>query len=169
MSDEDDGLSEAASEGAELALKLGARNGIERAKGLVHQENWRIRGESAGHPDTLALAAREFSWTAMSEFGRVEADELEHFFDSGGHARCIPIFEAGNEGNVLGDREMGEEAGLLDDVTNAAAEPNRVPVGCGAVLDEDIALRGEQQAVDQLEEGGLAAAAAAEKDDGLTR
>ena len=148
MGDEDDCFAEAASEGAELTLKLSAGNGIERAKGLVHQQDGRIRSESAGHPDALALAAREFSWAATGEFGRVEADELEHLFDAGSHARRIPIFEAGNEGNVFGDGEMGEEAGLLDDITNAAAEPDGVPFGCGPILDEEVAHCGKQQAID---------------------
>ena len=79
----------------------------------------------------------------MREFGRVEAHELEHFFDAGGHARRIPILETGNEGNVFGDREMGKEAGLLDDITNAAAEPDGVPFGRGPILDEEMAFRGE--------------------------
>jgi hypothetical protein len=168
VGDEDDCFTEAASEGAELTLKLGARNGIKRAKGFVHQQDGRIRGESAGHPDALALAAGKFSWAAMREFGRIEADKMEHFFDASGHARRIPIFKTGNEGNVFGDREMGEKAGLLDDVTNAATEPDGVPFGRGPVLHKEVALCGKQQAINELEEGGLAAAAAAEKNERFT-
>ncbi len=44
VGDEDDGFVEAASEGAEFALKFGASDRIEGAEGLVHEENRRIGG-----------------------------------------------------------------------------------------------------------------------------
>jgi hypothetical protein len=44
VGDENDGFIEAASQGAEFALKFGAGDGIERAEGLVHEENGRISG-----------------------------------------------------------------------------------------------------------------------------
>ena len=42
--DEDDGFVEAASKGAELALKFGASDGIESAERLVHEKNGRVGG-----------------------------------------------------------------------------------------------------------------------------
>jgi len=70
--DENDSFAETASQGAELALKFGAGDGIEGAKRLVHQKDGRIGGERAGDTDALALAARKFVWMAGGKFGRVE-------------------------------------------------------------------------------------------------
>ena len=57
VGNEDNGFAEAAGEGAKFALEFGACDGIERAEGLVHDEDGRIGGESAGDTDALALAA----------------------------------------------------------------------------------------------------------------
>jgi len=57
VSDEDDSFAEAAGEGAEFALELGAGDGIKRAEGLVHEQDGRIGGEGAGDADALTLAA----------------------------------------------------------------------------------------------------------------
>ena len=60
---------------------------------------------------------------------------------------------------------MREEAGLLDDVADGAAEVLRVILLGGFSGDEDFAGSGEREGVDHAEEGGFAAAAAA-KDGG---
>ena len=57
MSHEEDGLFEAAHEGAEHVLHLSACEGIECAEGLVHEQNCGVCGERAGETDTLSLAA----------------------------------------------------------------------------------------------------------------
>ena len=168
VSDEDDGLAEAAGEGAEFALELGARDGIERAEGLVHQKDRRIGGEGAGDADALTLAAGKFAGAAMGEFAGFQADKLEHFIDASGGAGGIPILQSGNKGNVFRDGEMGEEASVLNDVTDASAKADGVPIGGRAILDEDFPFRGKQHSIHQLEKSGLAAAAAAEEDEGLT-
>ncbi len=72
MRDEDDGLVEAASEGAEFALKFGAGDRIEGTEGLVHEKNGRIGGEGARDTDALALAARKFARVAGGKFGGIE-------------------------------------------------------------------------------------------------
>src|SRR5260221_75149 len=72
VGDEDNGLTETAREGAEFALKLCASDGIERAEGLVHEEDGRIGGEGASDADALALAAREFVRAARGELGVVK-------------------------------------------------------------------------------------------------
>jgi hypothetical protein len=167
VGDEYNGFAEAAGEGAEFALELSAGDGIESAEGLVHQEDGRIGGEGTGNADTLTLAAGKFARVAMGEFERVEPDKLKHFIDASGDAGRLPLFQSGNEGDVLGDGEMGEQAGILDDVTDTTAELDGVPFGRGMALDEDLAFRGKQHSVDQFEKGSLAAATAAEKDKGL--
>jgi len=143
VGDEYDGFAQAADEGAEFALKFGAGNGIERTERLVHQKYRRISGEGTCDPHALALAAGKFAGEAMRKVARIKADEMEHFLYAGGSARGVPVFQSGNEGYVLRNREMGKEAGLLDDITDAAAEANGVPFCRGAILDEDYALGGK--------------------------
>jgi len=143
VSDEHDGFAEAAGKSAEFALKLGASDGIKCAERFVHQENGRVSGKGTCDPDALALAAGEFAGAAMRKFARIKADEMEHLLDPSGCARRIPVFQSGHEGDVLRDGKMGEEAGFLDDVTNAAAEANGVPFGRGAILDQDCPFRGK--------------------------
>jgi hypothetical protein len=168
VGDEDDGLAEAAGEGAEFTLELGAGNGIERAEGLVHQKNGRIGGQSARDADALTLAAGKFAGAATREFARIEPDELEHFFDAGGSPGSVPAFQSGNKGDVFCDGEMREKTGVLNDIPNAATEADGIPSGGRAALNEDFPIRGKEHSVHQPEKSGLAAAAAAEEDEGLT-
>src|SRR6266849_1683364 len=51
--DDDDGLPQALLDLSELGVQLGAREGIERAEGLVHQQDRRIGRDRAGDPDPL--------------------------------------------------------------------------------------------------------------------
>jgi hypothetical protein len=143
VGDKDDGLAEAAGEGAEFALELGAGDGIERAEGLVHQKDGGIGGESAGDADALSLATGKFAGAAMREFAGIEADEMEHFIDANGGARGVPVFQSGDKGDVFCDGEMGEKTGFLNYVTDAAAEADGVPSGGRATLDEDFSFRGK--------------------------
>jgi len=143
MGDEHDGFAETAGEGAEFTLEFGAGDRIERAEGLVHEQDGRIGGESACDADALALAAGEFAGAAMGEFAGIETDKLEHFLDAGGGARGVPVFQSGDEGDIFCDGEMGEEAGILNHITDAAAEADGVPDGGRAALDEDLPLCGK--------------------------
>jgi hypothetical protein len=138
VGDEDDGLAEATGKRAEFALKFGAGDGVERAEGLVHEKDRWIGGEGAGNADTLALASGELARSALGIFARIEADKLEHFFDAGVGARSIPFFKGGDEGDVFCHAEMGEKAGILDDITDPATEADGVPVYGGAILDKDL-------------------------------
>ena len=140
VGDEDDGLAQAAGEIAEFTLELGAGDRVERAEGLVHQQNGRIGRKGAGNADALTLAAGEFARAAMGEFTGIETDKLEHFLDAGGGAGGVPVFQSGDEGDIFCDGEMGEEAGVLNDITHAAAEAYGVPGGGRAALDEDFPL-----------------------------
>ena len=143
VGDEDNGFAEAAGEGAEFALELGAGDGIERAEGLVHQKDGRIGGEGTSDADALALAAGKLARTAMREFAGIEADKMQHFIDAGGDARGIPLFQNGNESDILSNREVGEKTGILNDVTDAAAEADEIPIAGGTILHEDFPLRGK--------------------------
>jgi len=63
---------------------------------------------------------------------------------------------------------MWEEAGVLNDIADAAAEADGVPSGSGAAVDQNFPFRGKKHSIDEPEQGGLAAAAAAEEDNGFS-
>ncbi len=62
---------------------------------------------------------------------------------------------------------MRKQSGLLNHVTDVAAERDGVPVERGAALDEHLAVGWLGEAVDELERRGFSRAAAAEKNQGL--
>ena len=163
VSDEEDGLAKTAREGAEFTLQFGAGDGVQCTKRFVHKKDWRVSSEGARNADALALAAGKLTRAARGEFGRVEADEAQQLFDASGDARGVPVFEGRNKADIFGDREMREKSGLLNDVADAATQADGVPGGSGATLHKHLACRGKEQSIDEPEEGGLATAAAAEK------
>src|SRR6266852_8539151 len=133
VSDEHDGLAEAAGEGAEFALELGAGDGIERAEGLVHQKKGGISSEGAGNADALALAAGKFAGAAAGKFGWIKSNQGQELPDAHGGAAAVPFLKRGDECDVFRDGEMGEKTGVLNDVTNAATETDGVPSGGRAI------------------------------------
>jgi len=141
--DENDGFTEAPGKGAEFALQLGAGDRVERAEGLIHEQDGGIGGEGPGDSNALALASGEFTRPTMREFAWVEADELEHFLDTGGDAGRIPPFQIGNESDIFSNREMGEEPGVLDDVTDASPETGKIAIASRAAFDQDLPFRGK--------------------------
>jgi hypothetical protein len=162
VSDEDDSFVEAAGESAEFALKLGASDGIERSEWLIHKKDGRVSGEGAGDTDALALAAGEFLGTAGGKFGGVETNEMQKFLHALSDAGGIPFFKAGDEADILGDGKVGEETGFLNNVSNSASELNGIGIGGGAAFDNNISLGGEEHAINEPEESGLAATTPAE-------
>ena len=139
MGDEDDGLAEPTNEFAELALEFGAGDRIERAEWLVHQQNGWIGSEGAGYANTLALAAGKFVRAAGGEFVRIETDEGEEFFDALRNTSRLPFFQFGNQTDILCDGEVGEQPAFLNDVADAAAQANGIPLGGRTALDEHVA------------------------------
>ena len=167
VGDEDNGFCQAARESAEFVLKLSASYRIECAERFVHEKNGRIGGEGARDADPLALAAGELMRLARCEFGGVETHQGEEFVHAGGGAGSIPFFEGGHEGDILGNAEMREKPRFLNNIADPAAEANRVPFRGGTSMDGDLAAGGDQKAIDELEEGGLATSAATEENESL--
>ena len=94
VGDEHDGFAQAAREVGEFALQFRARDGIERAEGLVHQEDRRIGAESARNADPLSLAAGKLGGASLREFARFESYETQQFVDAGLQCARNPISPA---------------------------------------------------------------------------
>ncbi len=76
VGDEDHRLADLAVEPPQLVLQPEARDRVERAERLVHQQHGRVCRERAGEPDALALAAGQLRGVALG-VGLLEPDELE--------------------------------------------------------------------------------------------
>lgn len=69
-------------EADQLVLEVVAGDRVDRAEGLVHQEDGRVGGERPRHPDPLLLAAGELARVAALELARVQAHQVEHLLDT---------------------------------------------------------------------------------------
>ncbi len=92
---------------------------------------------------------------------------MKQFLDAGSNTRGVPFFERGDQADVVGHREMRKKSRFLNNVADAAAETDGIPSGGGAAFDEDLPAGGDEHAIDEAEERGLAAAAAAEENESL--
>ena len=168
VGNEDDSFAETASQSAEFALKFGASDGIQRAERFVHEKDGRVSGKGAGDADALALSAGKFSRGPLCEFAGIETDQAHHFFNTREPFGGRPVFKFGNQRDVFCDGEMGEKTCFLNDITDAAAETNGIPFGGGATVDEHSSRNWKQETIYELQQRGLSAPAAAEKDESFT-
>ncbi len=79
---EDDRRAEAPLDAEQVVLRLAADDRVERAERLVHQQHVRLRGQRAGDPDALLLAARQFVRKLRGVEARVELEQFEQFGDA---------------------------------------------------------------------------------------
>ena len=120
VGDQDDGLVQRAENVAQILLQVGAHDGVEGAEGLVQQQDVRIEHQCAHEADPLTLPTRQLSREAVEAVGG-EAGEVGQGVDSGRHARLVPAQVAGEQGDVVGCRQVWKQAAVLDDVTHTMA------------------------------------------------
>lgn len=59
VGNKDNGLVEFSLESKQFFLQLGANDRVNRAEGLIHEQDVRVRGKCPGDTDSLLLASRE--------------------------------------------------------------------------------------------------------------
>ncbi len=128
VGDEHDRLAHLLLKPQELVLQPGARDGVDGAERLVHEQHRRIGRERARDADTLALTAGQLRGIPLAVVGGIEARR-------GRAARrlraviavLLPAEQARDGGDVRGDRLVREQADLLDHVARCAggARPDR--------------------------------------------
>ena len=74
VGDEDDRLGDLGLQAQELVLQPLAVDRVDRAEGLVHEQDGRVDRERAGDADALALAAGELGGVAVADLVGVERD-----------------------------------------------------------------------------------------------
>ena len=148
----------------ELPLDRAARDRVERAEGLVHQDERRVRGERARHADALPLAARELPRPPAGELRGRQAHEREQLLGARAALRRRPAEQARHRLDVLAHRSSAERgrppgsrsrcgaAGATGSCSARVARRRRAPVP-----------RRVEQPVGELQGGRLAAAGRARR------
>jgi hypothetical protein len=147
----------------DLDLHVEAEILVERAEGLVEQEDLRIHRERAGERDALLLPAGKLPRQPLGE--SLHMDEAQHV----GHALADPrlrrMARLEPVGDVLGDRHMRKERVVLEHDADAAAM--RRQMVHGLAVEEDAARALRHEARDDAQKRGLAAARGAQQRDEL--
>ena len=156
---EDHALGDTRLDADELLLQLAARDRIERAERLIHEQHRRIGGQRAGHADALPLSAGELVGPAMRVGVGRHADQLEQLAHASRDAIVRPLLEPRHDGDVVADREVREEADLLNHVADRSPKADRIPLARVPTLHDHVTGVGQEQSIDQLEERRLARAA----------
>src|SRR5262249_27916050 len=151
----------------ELALKVAARDGIDRAKGLIHEHDGRIGGERARHADALALAAGKLVRKSICEGIGFEADQGEQLANALASALLRPALEPRDEADVGLDVVMGQEPYLLNDVADASPQSNGIPRCRCLAFDQHFTPRRFDEAVHEAERRRFARTAPTEQNDGV--
>ncbi len=147
----------------ELAMQLRARDRIERAERLVHQQHRRIGGERPRQPDALPLPAGQLVRPAAAELRRFQADAREQFVHARRDALGRPIQQVRHHRHVGGDREMREQPDVLDGVAGLPPQRRLVPRRDAAAAHPHLTGIGAQHPVHQPQQRRLAAATAADQ------
>ena len=152
----------------QLLLQLGAHDRVDRAERLVHQQDVRVDRESPSDADALLLAARELAGVPVGERA-VESDRVEQLERVLVRLALGRAAEERHGGDVVDHAAVRQQAGVLHDVADAAAQLHRVARRDIRAVDEHLAARRVDHAVDHAEQGGLARAGRADEHRGLVR
>ena len=146
---------------AQLVGEAFAQVHIEVGKGLVQQQELRLRCQRPRQGDALLLPAREFMRVAVLGVG--QADEVEHF----GHARqSLGFGQMGDtKSDVFSHVQVRKQRVVLKHHADAAGLGG--DVGINAADDRfgqpDLTRRGALQPGDGAQQGGFAAARGADQ------
>ena len=143
----------------DLGPHLDAQLGVEVRQRLVEQEQARMHDERARDRDALLLAARELRGIAILVARQLH--ELQHAPDPLADLGRRPALQLEAEGDVAEHRHVREERVVLEHHAEAALL-GRQMVHALAV-DPQLAVARRDQAGDDVEGGGFAAAARAEQ------
>ena len=143
-------------------MELGARDGVDRAKGFVEEHELGRGGEGAHEAHALLLTTGELGGVTVAEVTRLQVHELEQLIHAGVDAVAVPFEYLGHAGDVVGDGHVREQPGLLDHVPDPATQLDGVDLRDVPSVHHDGAGIRVMQAVDELDERRLSAARCAE-------
>ena len=166
---EDDRLADVRLEAQELVLEPLAVDRVDGAERLVHEHQRRVGGQRPRHAHALLLAAGELARVTVAGLVRVELHQLEQLVHPGADPLLVPAEQARHDRDVVLDLQVREQADLLDRVADVAPQLRRVAVAHRLAVEQDVAARGLDHAVDHPHQRGLAAAGRAHQHADLAR
>ena len=149
--------------GADFLAQRHAHLGVERRQRLVEQQQLRLRRQRAGQRHALLLAAGKLVGIAVAELRQL--DELQHLGDALVGLRLWHAGDLEAEGDVLRDRQVGEQRIGLEhhaDIALVGLQPGDV-----LAADDDRAGGRLLEAGDHAQHRRLAAARRSEEGDEL--
>ena len=134
VGDEDDGRLRGLGDPLQLEVHLVARDRVERAERLVHEQDLGVVAQGPGDGDALAHAAGELARERLLE--ALQADELAQLVRAAPALGLVDLAQQQRQPDVLLDRVPGEEVGVLEDEAELAqrlivaviATPQRAPL-----------------------------------------
>ena len=167
VGDEDDGRVRGLGDPLQLQVHLVARDRVERAEGLVHEQDLGVVAQGPGDGDALAHAAGELTRERLLK--ALQADELAQLVGAPPALGLVDLAQQQRQADVLLDRVPGEEVGVLEDEPELA---QRVVVAVVAVperaaADRHLAVAGLRQAREDPQQRRLAAPRLPEQRDEL--
>jgi hypothetical protein len=154
VGDEHDRLPEIGLQLQQLPLQLPPDDGVDRAEGLVHEQDVRVRCERPGHAHALLLAARELAGVAAAE-GRIEPDALEQARRRRARRASGRAGEDRHGDHVVDHGAVRQEAPVLHDVADRTAQLDRVALAHIAAVDEHAPRGRIDHAVHHPQQRGL--------------
>src|SRR5690606_7280208 len=169
VGDEDGGVAGALVDFAQPFAQFTPHLGIERAEGLVEEENARFDGQGLGQRHALALAAGQLVGIAPFEPGQLH--QVEQFegaaADFAGRRAGRTRAHLEPEGDVFQDRHVAEQGIVLEHEADIALL--HALFGGVLVAEEDAAGRGPLEPGNEAQQGGLAGAGRAQQRNQLAR
>src|SRR5712692_2201574 len=159
---EEHGLARVTPDAQELVAHPGARDLIERTEGLVHEQEGRVEDERARDRDALLHAAGELVRMRLRECA--EADERQDLIGAAESLGPRALVQLEPELDVRADRTPRKQRGLLE---HEADVLRALRLLRGTTADLDASDRRLDEAADDPEERGLAAAARTDERDEL--
>ncbi len=161
--DQDDGDAQAAVDVPEQ-LQDGVRGfRVQRRRGLVAQQDFRVRGQGACDAHALLLPAGQPARVAAVLV--LQAHEFQEFIHPPRDLRRAGARHAQRQGDVVEHRLGGQQVEMLEDHADAAAQRDQSVVVQRAdvhAVDEHLPVRRRLQPVDGAQQAGFARAAAAD-------
>ena len=126
------------------------RERIERAEGLVHQQDLRARGQGSRDADALLLTTGELVGHAFAKDLGLELHEGEELVDAVAAHLVGPAEQAWRDLYVLRHGEVWEQPDLLKAVADLSAQQVRLQAPHIPAANAYPTTRGLDQAVDHL-------------------
>src|SRR5699024_4922688 len=151
---EDDGLAQVLLESQHFVLEFGPNDRVHRAKWLVHEQDVRVVDQCSRHADALLLPTGQLARIPAVDRG-IEPDRFQHACRTLSRLALVHAVEAQHGRDIVDDFAVGEQPGMLHDVSDAATQLDRVTIRDVFVVNKDLTFAEVHHAVDAAQQSGF--------------